>query len=158
MHGSVPWSLPVPRILLTCCLCVLAALLSACEKPAPEAAVREAISRIEAGIAARNNADVRAELAASFSGGPAAAPNELDMAGAQRLMAATFLRYRNIGVVVTAVRIEPLAASPDQMWSSATVLLPGAAGLVPEAGRLHEVEGVWLREEGAWRLRQLTWR
>ncbi|KAA3651319.1 MAG: hypothetical protein DWQ11_14310 [Proteobacteria bacterium] len=145
------------RFVRLCLALTLCAALAACEKTSPEQAIGEAIVRIEQGLAAHQNAAVRAELADAFRGGPAADPARLDKAGVQRLLAGYFLRYKNIGVVVTGVSIEPLSHTPDQAWSSASVVLTGADGLIPEAGRIYQVRGLWLREGGAWRLRELQW-
>lgn len=137
---------------------VLVALLTtACERPAPETGIREAIAGIEQALGARDNAGVRAHLTDDFRGGPTEAANSLDPREAQRMLAGYFLRYRNIGVVVTAISVELLPHDPDQAWSKATVLLTGAEGLIPETGRAYSVRGLWQYRDGAWRLAQLGW-
>lgn len=136
---------------------VLAMSLMACERPAPESGIREAIAGIEQALSARDNAGVREHLADDFQGGPGDAANALDKRSVQRTLAGYFLRYQNIGVVVTAISVEPLAHDPDQAWSEATVLLTGAEGLIPETGRAYSVRGLWQYRDGAWQLAQLSW-
>lgn len=145
------------RFVRICLVLVTCAVLAACEKTSPEQAIGEAIERIERGLAAHQNAAVRAELADAFRGGPGTDPGQLDKAGVQRLLAAYFLRYKNIGVVVTGVTVEPLSHTPDQAWSRASAVLTGADGLIPEAGRIYQLRGLWVREDGQWRLRELQW-
>ncbi|TVT76252.1 MAG: hypothetical protein FHP92_09530 [Denitromonas halophila] len=140
------------------CLCLaLIAALAACQKTSPEQAIGEAIGRIEQGIAEHQNAAVRAELADAFRGGPSTDPGQLDKTGVQRLLAGYFLRYENIHVVITRVTVEPLSHTPDQAWSNASVVLTGAEGLIPEAGRIYQVRGLWVRADGDWQLRELQW-
>ncbi|HPR06084.1 MAG TPA: hypothetical protein PK620_11585 [Denitromonas sp.] len=138
------------------CLALLTALV-ACQKTSPEQTIGEAIARIEQGIASHQNADVRAELADAFRGGPNTEPGQLDKTGVQRLLAAYFLRYKNIRVGVTGVSVEPLSHTPDQAWSTASVVLTGAEGLIPETGRIYQLRGLWVREGGDWQLRELQW-
>lgn len=145
------------RFVRFCVVLVACTVLAACEKTSPEQAIGEAIERIERGIATHQNAAVRAELADAFRGGPGADPAQLDKAGVQRLLAAYFLRYKNIGVVVAGVTVEPLSHTPDQAWSNASVVLTGADGLIPEAGRIYQVRGLWVRQGGDWQLRELQW-
>jgi len=136
---------------------VLAMMLAACNRPEPEVGIREAIASIEQALGARDNAGVREHLTKDFRGGPAEAANSLDQREAQRMLAGYFLRYRNIGVVVTAISVEPLPHDTDQAWSNATVLLTGAEGLIPETGRAYSVRGLWQFRDGGWRLAQLSW-
>ncbi len=145
------------RAVRFCLALVLLAVLAACQKSSPEQAIGEAIARIEQGIAEHQNAAVRAELADAFRGGPNTDPGQLDKTGVQRLLAAYFLRYKNIRVVVTGVSVEPLSHTPDQAWSNASVVLTGAEGLIPETGRIYQVRGLWVREGGDWQLRELQW-
>ncbi|MBT0963703.1 hypothetical protein [Denitromonas iodatirespirans] len=147
----------MPRFIAPLAAILLSLALAACSRTPPEQAIREAVGRIEQGIAAHQNAAVRAELAEAFRGGPADDPGRLDKAGVQRLLAGYFLRYKHIGVVVTGVTVEPLAHADDQAWSDASVLLTGADGLIPEAGRHYRVRGLWVREGSDWRLRELHW-
>ncbi|MCZ4306266.1 hypothetical protein O4G98_16135 [Zoogloeaceae bacterium G21618-S1] len=149
--------LPLSRRACSCLCLAWVIALAACQKTSPEQAIGEAIGRIEQGIASHQNADVRAELAEAFRGGPNTDPGQLDKTGVQRLLAAYFLRYKNIHVVITGVSVEPLSHTPDQAWSDASVLLTGADGLIPEAGRHYRVRGLWVREGSDWRLRELHW-
>lgn len=136
---------------------LLCLALQACTRPGPEAAIREAIGQIEQALSARDNAGVRALLAADFQGGPEDDPASLDAPGAQRLLAGYFLRYRHIGVLVTGVSVTPIAHDPSQAWSEATVTLAGAQGLLPESGRILKVRGLWRDVDGDWLLLRLTW-
>ncbi len=140
---------------LLCTMCLL--VLAACAPTPPEAGIRAAVDDIAHALDAHDNAAVRAYLTDTFQGGPAAEPGQLDKAGVRRLLAGYFLRYRNIGVVISGLTITPLAHDPTQAWSDATVLLTGAEGLVPETGRLYKVRGLWTQSDGDWRLVQLTW-
>lgn len=136
---------------------LLAVLCAACARTPPEEAIRAEIAAIETALAEHDNRGVRARLAAGFQGGPADTPSQLDHSGVQRLLAGYFLRYPNIGVVVTGLTITPLAHDPTQAWSEASVLLTGAEGLIPDTGRIYTVRGLWQQSEGDWRLVQLTW-
>jgi len=136
---------------------LLALMLMACERPAPETGIREAIAGIEQALGARDNAGVREHLTDDFQGGPGDAASSLDQRSVQRMLAGYFLRYKNIGVVVTAISVEPLAHDPEQAWSEATVLLTGTEGVVPERGQAYSVRGLWQFRDGEWRLAQLSW-
>ena len=136
---------------------LLVTLCAACAKTPPEEAVRAEISAIENALAEHDNRGVRAHLAPGFQGGPADTPAQLDHGGVQRLLAGYFLRYPNIGMVVTGLTVTPLAHDPTQAWSEASVLLTGADGLIPDAGRIYKVRGLWLKADGDWRLQQLSW-
>jgi len=136
---------------------LLAVLCMACARTPPEAAIRAEIAAIETALAEHDNRAVRAHLAPGFQGGPADAPSQLDHSGVQRLLAGYFLRYPNIGVVVTGLTITPLAHDPTQAWSEASVLLTGAEGLIPDTGRIYTVRGLWRQAEGDWQLAELSW-
>jgi len=136
---------------------LLVALCLACSKTPPEEAVRARIAAIETALAERDNSGVRSNLAPGFQGGPADAPAQFDQPGVQRLLAGYFLRYPNIRLVVTGLKVTPLAHDPSQAWSEAAVLLTGAEGLIPDTGRIYTVRGLWQQTDGDWRLVQLTW-
>jgi len=132
-------------------------VIVACSHPAPEDGIREAVEQIETALAEHDNAGIREHLTADFLGGPEADAHRLDRRGVQRLLAAYFLRYKNIGVVVTAIQVKPLAHDPNQAWSEATVVLTGAEGVIPDTGRAYSVRGLWQYSDGVWELARLTW-
>jgi len=150
-YFSTRWAYRYGIVMLMAVFCV------ACARTPPEEAIHEAVAAIQTALAEHDNRGVRAHLATGFQGGPADAPTQLDPGGVQRLLAGYFLRYPNIGVVVTGLTVTPLAHDPTQAWSEASVLLTGAEGLIPDTGRIYTVRGLWRQAEGDWQLAELSW-
>ncbi len=137
---------------------MLVTLLPACSEPAgPEALVRANIMAMEEALAERSNGAFMDRLAASFSGGRAG-DESLDREAAQRLLAAYFLRYRNIEVLVSQVDVNIDPYQSGLATSTARVALAGGERLLPDAAGFYTVEGQWQNFDGQWKLTRLSWR
>lgn len=134
-------------------LVMLASLVQAgCARTAPEQALREAMSELQATIDRRDAPGLKALLADDFIG-----PEGLDRDGARRLAQGMFLRYRDIGA-----KVGPLAIIVhDDLHASVrfnAAVSGGAGGLLPESGQLYDVDTSWRLEDGEWRLVSAQWR
>lgn len=127
-------------------------LLSACSRSDPEQQLLETAQALQTAIEARDTGDVMDRVDAHFRGSA-----NLEPESARRLLTATFLRYRNIRVVVLAptVRIDP--AAPTLGVIDAKVVVTGAQGLIPERAEPYNVRTEWRLEGGDWKLSDLRW-
>lgn len=137
----------------TCCAGIALMLLVpvGCVRTAPEQALREAMSGLQATIEQRDASGLQGLLADDFIG-----PEGLDRDGARGLAQGMFLRYRDI-----RAKIGPLDITlQDDRHASVhfdAAVSGGAGGLVPESGQLYDVETGWRVEEGKWRVVSAQW-
>lgn len=135
------------RLLLASLLLVVAG----CARTAPEQALRDTMSGLQAAIEARDASGVRAVLADDFIG-----PEGLDREGAGRLAQGMFLRYRGVGATLGPMEID-LQDQHAQVRFDA-LLTGGSGGLLPASGQAYEVETGWRLDNGEWRLVNARWR
>lgn len=132
-------------------IALMVLLLVGCTRTAPEQALREAISGLQATIEKRDASGLQGMLADDFIG-----PEGLDRDGARRLAQAMFLRYRDVGAKIGSLDITLQDDGHAGVHFDAAVS-GGAGGLVPESGQIYDVETGWRVEEGKWRLVSAQW-
>ena len=134
-----------------------ATLISACSEPSDtEAEIRATIAQMQAALEERDNSGFREHLAASFLGGQGGQRN-MDREAARRLLAAYFIRYRNIDVVITSLDIDPDPHEPALASMRGSAALSGGSTALPENARLYRFEGQWRYLKGRWQLIQFSW-
>ena len=127
-------------------------LLSSCSKTPPVEAIENNLAVIQAAIEAKNNGDVMEHILDSFRGN-----EHLDKTNLRKLLAAHFLRHKNINVVVTTMQVEHNPKSPFYAYMHGLVAITGAEHLLPEDGRIFKVSGQWELHDGDWLLAKLDW-
>lgn len=132
---------------------VALALLAACGRPEAVAAIRQQIDEAVEAAEAGDLDPLFALLDEDFHGNPG-----WDRAALRRLLTALRLRHARVEIAVLALDIEPDPGDPQAADMRGRFLLAGLRGLLPEDGRLIEVEGRWRRDGGDWRLVRARWR
>lgn len=127
------------------------AFASGCARPSPEQALRERMDQLQSAIDARDAGAVEDVLAEDFVGNAG-----LDRRGARRLAAATFLRYREVGVRFGPVEVELHGERATARFTA--VATGGSGGLLPERGQLYDVTTGWRREGDDWRITSADWK
>ena len=131
-------------------LCAFLAMASACKRSTPEQALRRDLSALQAAIETRDAGAVRDFLAEDFIGN-----DGLDRDGARRLAALYFMRNDKVGVTVGSLDV---AVQGDHATvRCAVVLTGGGGGLLPDSGRIRQVESGWRLEDGEWRMTSIAW-
>ena len=143
-------SWPARRLVLAQLLTL--ALLGACSRDDPQAALEAAVQQLQDNLEARKASAVLAQLDDQFR-----AQDDLNREWAQRTMTLLFLRYANVKVVALTrtSRIDPKAR--HVAFTEAQVLLTGAQGLVPEQAAPYNVKLQWRLDGKQWKLFALEW-
>lgn len=126
-------------------------LLAGCARTAPEQALREALSGLQATIEKRDASGLQGMLADDFIG-----PEGLDRDGARRLAQAMFLRYRDVGAKIGPLDITLQGDRHASVHFSAAVS-GGAGAVLPDSGQIYDVETGWRLEDGNWQLVSAQW-
>lgn len=125
-------------------------VVAACSRPAPEAALREAVAAMEASIDARDAGGLARQLDDDFIG-----PSGMDREGARRTAALYFLQHARIGLVPGPLSID-IRDSGAQV--SLTVGVSGGnSRLLPESGQVYDVRSGWRLRDGEWRMTSIEW-
>lgn len=133
-------------------LFVLLLLAAACSRSPSEEALRQRIDQLQSAGEGRDVEGFVAVLAADFAGNG----TEFDRRGMERMLRLVAMRHREIGVTRTSTEIE---IDGERAVVRAQVLLTGGSGgILPETGRLLEIESTWRFEGGEWRVVGARWR
>lgn len=131
-------------------LSMLALVLAACARPAPEQALRATIADLQAAVEARDAAAIEDHLADDFIG-----PDGMDRQGARRLAQLVFLRNRHVGATLGPLQVEMRDRNATVRFTAA--LTGGNRALVPESGQAYEVSTGWRMRGDAWELVSVEW-
>ena len=126
-------------------------VLAGCSTPPPGEALRASITRLELAIEARESGAVSDELADDFVG-----PEGMDRSAARRLAQLSFMRHRDIGMVLGPLDIT-LQGNDHATVRFTAALTGGSGGWLPEGGRLYQVETGWRRDGAEWDMTSATW-
>lgn len=137
----------IGRVCLIAALAVLGAL--GCTRAPPERALRDAATTLQRSIEQRDASAVQATLADDFVG-----PDGMNRDGARRMAQLMFLRYRDVGATVGPLQV---AIQGRQATVRFTAALTGGSGLLPEEGRIYDVETGWREVGGEWQLVNAHW-
>jgi hypothetical protein len=129
-----------------------AALLAACSRDDPQAALEAAVQRLQDALEARDAGAVLEMLDRGFL-----AQRENGRDWAQRTMTLLFLRHRTVKVVALSRRSRIDEKARHVGFTEAQVLLVGADGLLPQRAAPYAVTLRWQREGGDWKLLNLEW-
>lgn len=125
-------------------------VLSACSRPPPEAALREAVAAMEAAIDARDAGALVRHLDDDFIG-----PGSMDRDGARRTAALYFLQHARIGLVLGPLSIDLQDARAQVSFTVA--VSGGNSRFLPESGQVHDVRTGWRLHDGEWRMTSIEW-
>lgn len=131
-------------------LSLLPTMLAGCDRTPPEQALRDEAAALQAAIEEKRSDALAEILADDFIG-----EGGLDRAGARRLAMLHFMRNAEIGMQVGPLEV---VVRDDHATVRCTVLLTGGTGrLLPQSGRVYDVETGWRREGGDWRMTSARW-
>lgn len=129
--------------------CVLA-LLAGCSPPAPEEALRAAMSGVQESIEQRDAGALRRYLADDFIG-----PHGMDRDQARRTAALYMMRHQSVGVTMGPLDVE--MQDPHATVRFRAALTGGSGGLLPDRANFYQVETGWRMEGGEWRITSARW-
>lgn len=130
--------------------CALVLLPAACDRPAPEEALRATIAELRANIQSRDAAALRGHLAEDFIG-----PGGMDRDQARRTAALYMLRHESVLLTLGPLEIDLQEAHATVGFTAA--LTAGSGFLVPERGSVYKVETGWRLEGRDWKLTSAKW-
>lgn len=126
------------------------AAVAGCAATPPEEALRQSVAELESAIEAREPSGVAEVLARDFAG-----PAGMDRTAARRLAQLSFLRHRDVGLVLGPL---DLAVQGDHATVRFTAAVTGGSGAwLPERGSVYRVETGWRLEGGTWRMTSAGW-
>ena len=150
----------MPHATITCCriaasfalVMLLAAMLVACGRAPPEAAIRSQVAALQSAIERRSASDVAELLDEDFIG-----PQGMDRRAARQMAAALMLRHQRIGVITGPLEVQ--LQGEDRALVRTRVALTGGEGgaLLPGSVQAWRVESGWRLRVGTWRITSLTW-
>lgn len=119
-------------------------LLTGCETPAPEAALREAVAELESGLEGGDVGAVTDRLAADFR------YRDLDRKAAGRRLVGVFLRYpkRQVSFLNVDVALDPVTLREAEVTFNALVW--GGRATLPEDADSFRVRSRWREAGGDW--------
>ncbi len=142
--------MPTPRIAALCLLLFIA--LSGCTASDPQAALEEAVQRLQDNLEAKDSGAVLDQLHPQFH-----AQHQQDRDWARRTMALLFLRHQQVRVHALSKHSEVDTTYSSKGHTQAQVALTGAQGLIPDAARHYRVKLEWWLEGDDWKLARLDW-
>ena len=119
-------------------------LLTGCETPPPEAALREAVAALENGLENGDTGAVMDRLAADFR------YRDLDRKAAGRRLVGVFLRYpkRQVSFLNVDVALDPVTLREAEVTFNALVW--GGRATLPEDADSFRVRSRWREADGDW--------
>jgi hypothetical protein len=126
-----------------------AVLLPGCSRPAPEAALRSAVERMEAAAEARDSSALVADFSEQFVG-----PDGMDRDQFRRTLAVIWLRNREVGVAVGPLEVAIMGEGARVEFTAAT---RGGDGWLPDRAQVYRVKTGWRLEGGEWKLVSASW-
>ncbi|GAB3384487.1 YybH family protein [Lysobacter fragariae] len=130
-------------------LLMMATCLGGCSRTPPEQVLRDTVASLQHAIESRDAGAVEDLLAEDFIG-----PDGMDRKAARRMAQLMFLRYQDVGVTLGPVQVELRGRQATVRFTAA---LTGGAGMLPDSGRLYDVETAWRQVDDDWRLVNAQW-
>lgn len=130
-------------------LLAAAVLLPGCSRPAPEAALRGAVERMQAAAQARDSSALVADFSEQFTG-----PEGMDRDQFRRTLAVIWLRNREVGVALGPLDVAIAGEGARVEFTSAT---RGGDGWLPDRAQVYRVKTGWRLEDGDWKLVSASW-
>lgn len=130
-------------------LLIISLALVACDTTPDEEKIRNVLREIEAAVQTRQTEPVLKHLSKNFSG-----PEGMKVQQIRRLMAAHYLRNKNIQVVITGLRITVNGNDADVRFNAATT---GGTGMLPERLQYYSMETSWQKSDGDWLIVYADW-
>ena len=138
------------RLVLAACLSVC--LLPGCShKSSVSVQVVAAIHELEAHAEEGHRSAFMARITETFQG-QGGRLNRQDFRGFLLLQ---WNRNRRIHAQLLTIDVEP--QGNDRAQARIRALLTGGRGLLPERGRLYDIQTVWIRQDGEWRVDSADW-
>ncbi len=135
-------------------LFLLIALISCSEPESDEAELYAYLDEMKLAVENRSVKQVEPFLSEAF-----VANNQFDKEKLTRLMRVYFFKYQSVNIFETNLEVMIKPSDPYQATVQGTVLVSGGdGGLLPQRGRLYELDGRWLKVQGEWRLVSLNWK
>jgi hypothetical protein len=130
-------------------LLAAAVLLAGCSRPAPEAALRASVERMQAAAEARDSSALVADFSAQFVG-----PEGMDRDQFRRTLAVLWLRNREVGVALGPLDVAVAGEGARVEFTAAT---RGGDGWLPDRAQVYRVKTGWRLEGGEWKLVSASW-
>ncbi|MGH8081014.1 MAG: nuclear transport factor 2 family protein, partial [Lysobacter sp.] len=112
--------------------------------------LRAAMDELQNAIEQHDAARIEERLSKDFVG-----PDGLDRAGARRIAAASFLRYRDVWMRIASVELK---VQGDRATVNFIAAISGGSGQpLPEVAQMYRVQTGWREEDGEWRITSAQW-
>ena len=129
---------------------LLLAVLAACKRDTPEAALRAQLAQMQAAASERRVGDFMDGVATAFAGS-----GGMDRAALHNLLRLQMLRNSEVGVTSGPVQIE---MQGDNATVRMNVVLTGGNGrLLPDSAQIYAITSGWRMEAGQWRVYYAAW-
>lgn len=127
------------------------ACLMACQRTPSEQQLRLDVDGLREAIVARDASKVASFLAEDFIG-----PDGMGSREARRMATGLFLRYRQVGLRTGPLAVEMHGERTATVRFTA-VATGGAGAVLPDSGRMHDVQTGWRVDGGQWKLVSVNW-
>lgn len=125
-------------------------VFAACSRPAPEEALRKALSGVQDSIEQRDAAALRRHLAGDFIG-----PHGMDRDQARSTASLYMMRHQSVGLSIGTLDVEMQESHATVRFRAA--LTGGSGRLLPDSGNVYQVETGWRLEGGDWKITSARW-
>lgn len=130
-------------------LLIILAILQACSQPTAEQQVREQLGLMITAIEAQDLGDFMDGIHPSFEGS-----HQTDWRKLRGLIFFQLQRNRSISVYQWDADI---TVSDEQATVSIKIVVIGSNKVLPERGRLYNIESNWIKSDAQWRVKNANW-
>lgn len=138
------------RLLISCGLAALVAILAGCHRTPDEAQVRAAIGDAAHAAEQADAGGTVASLSDDFDGNA----GSLDRRNLGNLIRLAHLRGEHLGVTLGPVTVERRG---ERMIARFTASLTQGTRLLPDAAGVYRIETAWRKDDGQWVCYSATW-
>jgi len=127
----------------------LLGVLTACSRPADEAALRAQVDVLQQAVEDRSADRLLESVDEGFVG-----PGGMDRDGLKRYATLMLLRQQQVAIVIGPVDVQLFE---DRATARFNAVVTGASRFIPEGIESRRVETVWVRDGDEWRLLSADW-
>ncbi len=146
------WDTPARHLLWLLLSISTAFSINACSKPEAEQQILAHIDTMQNALEEKKASDVLQFIAKDFQGS-----RQLNRQQIKRILLAQFIKHQRITVSLTPVVIKMDSANSERATMHTTAVVTGGSRLLPDDGRLYQINGEWRLVGGDWLLYSVEW-